>query len=229
MALIRSSSQFRESGAVNVTITTPSGAASGDILIAHVVADSGSSFPITSDSADWTDGPEANGAIGSRLFYQELTSSPDANYTFLTNGASTRSMVTMIAIDPNGETFVGFGTPTGVYEASDTDGVTDAVTGQDDPSVLVCGFVADDLVTVATAPSGMVENEIVSGGTSLASAMYSEIDPGTGSLVRTIVWSATTQIGSFATLLEFSGAAAGGLTPRSYPRGASRGVMRGAA
>lgn len=205
MATIRDVTQAYTAAGDTVTITTPTGATTGDILIAVVSSDIATGN-ITAGAAGWTeerDGDDSGAQLRMAVYSRVLAAAPDANYAFTNTDSVGNIMGVLYAVNPNGDTFEAV--VAGTLNAVNTNATaaTDAVTGVANPSVLLSVFAADDTTTVLTAPADMDLQEFVD-GSSMDMAAYSQIDPGEGSLVRTIIWAGVTDTLCVSVLLDFA-------------------------
>lgn len=203
--LIRSSSQAFQNSAQTVTVTTPTGCVTGDVLVAFVLTDNVGASIAASES--WDGNPRNGDGGGSQMvaavFYTNLVSSPGANYTFTTTAAAGNISAVLIAVNPNGDTFDTVASSL-TQALTTTTSTTTAVTGVADPSVLLCAFGADDTGrTVSTPPATMTSAQNVVPNSSYL-ATYTEVNPGTGSLTRTAVWNSSTDTIAVALLLDFT-------------------------
>lgn len=201
MALVRSSSQVTGTGTA-ATITTPAGAAAGDILIVglnHDAADgvwssTGSVFTQLRNEAYQT-----SSTIG--LYYLVLAGAPAASYQFDYSGSSNEYEVAAVALDPDGDTYASIAASTVFSNSASATCTSNALAGSADPTIMFGLFTTDDTNTVGTPPPDMDAAQFVNGaGSDLAS--YTQVNPGTGSLTRAIVW--TTSSGEKAAIIAIA-------------------------
>lgn len=206
-ASIRSSSKAAVATAQAITITTPTGAASGDKLVAFVFADDSTEAWSPNAGGVWTpvqDMTIAAGSIGTAAVYEAvLSGSPAASYQFdLAGGVNKQCHGILVCINPDGGTF-------GTTVSSEAQGIsvtatsTAAVTGVAGDSVLVCSWASTNNRAVTTPPATMTEAQVSDGGASDL-AVYTELAPGTGSLTRSLTWASLTSIINFAVLSPVS-------------------------
>lgn len=210
MAAIRDATQGYTASGTSVTITTPTGAAAGDILLAFIYGDM-SSGDIVDDSGLFTQLDDVQGggsAFRGAAFSYVLPGSPAANYTFSNASNLGNFMGAMVCVNPDGDTYVGLTDATPATAAATGTVTTGTVTGVADPSVLLAAFGVDDTATVSSAPASMDLQEFVDGD-SMDMAVYTQLNAGTGSLSKSITWSGATEHLAFLVLLEFSAAASG--------------------
>jgi hypothetical protein len=104
MALIRSSSQAVNASTQTITVTTPSGATTGDRLYFFVVVDN-TTPDIADDSGTLTALQLLEGSFAYRIFRIALSGAPAANYSFTTTAVAGEMSAIAICINPNGDAF----------------------------------------------------------------------------------------------------------------------------
>ncbi len=198
-AVVRDSTQAYNASATNLSCTTPTGAASGDILVACMNSDDPTGT-FSGDGGGWTElrNSTYQGVAGAAMFYRQLSGAPAASYAFTNSSAANGFHLTLTAINPNGDTFSAATVSTFASIASGADSSNTALTGVADPTVAIFMSACDDNNTVATPPSGMTLEEFVDGGGSEL-AVYSQVNVGTGSITKTASW--TTAGGEKAAVL----------------------------
>lgn len=206
MALIRDASQQYSVSGTTITITTPAGAQAGDILVAFIYTDaaSGNIVDSSGDFAELREGTDGGGtpAMRGALYVLELPGAPDADYTFTHADSLNNIVAGMVCVNPNGDTYVG-ATSTLLGTTGSATGASGALTGLPDPSVLLIGWGADDSGTISSPPADMTQQEFVDGA-GMDCAIYSQLNPGEGSLTKSLTWSFTTEHVVLAALLEFA-------------------------
>lgn len=204
MAVIRSTSQQITTAGTSVTITAPAGAAAGDDLLAYVWCDIGSST-IGAGSGSWgaalREGGDGSNNMRGALFHQTLAGAPDASYTFSNPDNLGIIFGVLVAINPETDVLNAITTSLNPQTGTAT-GTTGALTGVAGTAVMVYGFCVDDTLTISTPPATGTEEERLD-GTAFDAVVYSEQDPGTGSLTRSCVWSFSTEHVNLAALLDY--------------------------
>jgi len=202
--VIRATAQAVLASNTVITVNVPTGTVDGDQLVVFVHGDQATGAWAANESG-WDELQDINTGSQSTLaaYRRTVSGTPPSSYGFTITSAAGNDNLQAVAItvNPNGTTY-----DTVVSSATSalvtTTGTTGAVTGTAAPSVLLCGFGADDNRTVATPPAGMTLAEFVDGDSSEL-ATYTEVNPGTGSLTRSVVWSSSTDTLQIAALLSF--------------------------
>lgn len=208
MATIRGSTQ-NNGTATTLVLTPEAGTASGDILVAFLTDDA-TARTLTAPDGTWTAIQSYNaGPFSGASFYKVLSAAPAANYTFsgFAGGGSNVNAGTLTSIALGGESFNAITSSVANQDVAGTVQATTAVTGVTDPSILLCAWMGDDSVTVSSAPSGMTLEEAVEPGATLALETYSQVNPGTGSLTKSLTWSGSTQTIAIAALFDLTASA----------------------
>lgn len=218
MATIRGSTQ-NNGTATTLVLTPEAGTASGDILVAFLTDDA-ATRTITAPDGTWTAIQSYNaGPFSGASFYKVLSAAPAANYTFggFAGGGSNVNAGTLTTINLGTDTFSAITSSVANQDVAGTVQATTAVTGVTDPSVLLCAWMGDDGIAVSSAPSGMALEEAVEPGATLALEVYSQVNPGTGSLTKSLTWNGSTQTIAIAALFNIDAGGGGGGSNLTIP------------
>lgn len=213
-ALSANAAQFRSAStnataSTNLSITTPTGATSGDVLVAYLLSDEGSNT-IAASASGWTAGPTfGTSDITLTTFYRTLSASPDGSYAFTNTSGIVGGI---IAIDAEG------GTPTiassiASLVGSNTTLTTTAIANVSDSRVFIGIWGCDTNFTVATPPPMTEAHTLINQGTgvSISLAAYYEEDPAdAGNITRSLTWSGPETLAAAAFLVSFTGGGGGG-------------------
>lgn len=190
----------------DIVLVPDAAVVAGDDLYAIIAHDADAVItpPIGWDTYQDNGGP----GMGHRhsIFRLHLTGSPASSYTFVSAGSNGRLGV-LIAINPNGCTFVGYSTPTSAATSAASI-VTGSVTVPSTPNLLLASFTCDSNDTIATPPSGMTRAAYAD-GSSLELDAYYAIDHASGATTKTLDWS-TGGFGHIANIVAIEYAAGGG-------------------
>ncbi len=182
--------------AVGTTITLApfAGTAAGDLVVAHRGTDVTGITLNAPSVGSWTLIPGYNaGPHSARGWYTILAGAPEADYTVAegTNGLDQTFSLTTFQLEA-GESW---GTVTAIV-ANDDGSVTSLSTGNFTgvtAGVLSLAWCADDGVIESVAPSGMSAVAHANGG-AFEQFTYAQINPGTGTLSKTLTVNAVTQL-----------------------------------
>ena len=206
MALtIRDSTKAHNASTTSLACTTPTGTVSGDVIVACLGQDAADGTGFTPPDGTWElieAGRDTGPSVWNAMYYKVLSASPAANYTFTFDGTANGFFVSLTTINPDGNTLAAVRSAIS-STASGTSLATGAVTGAVDQTALICGWMADDSTTVSVDPSGMTLEEF-NNGASADYWTYSQVNPGTGSITKTLTVAATTQMVAIAALFDFS-------------------------
>lgn len=155
VAFVSKSSDYDVSATTSFTITTPTGAASGDILLAFLAqSTSRTNFANASFTQLYAAGPAGLTAGNTKgiCLGLVLTGAPAASYTFAISGGTTGVAASMLCYRPSrtvSQTAV-FSTTTQSGTSLTAPTITASVAG-----LLLCGYFVDTFTGSITAPSGM--------------------------------------------------------------------------
>ena len=205
-AQIRGARKATSDFASSITVTTPAGTVSGDYMVAFISFDNLPSS-LSSDGGGWVEGNEIDNNFIQASYTLNLSGAPAANYVWSASSGTANISGVIVTINPDGDTFSSFReVSTTATNVTNTAGPID---GFGDPAILLCGFGNDGNRTIVTPPAGMILAQYAN-NTSMELAVYTEINPGSGSAqTRVIVWSETAeQLTAHALMLNFTAPAA---------------------
>lgn len=196
------------SGNVAVSMTTGwTGTApqAGDQLVAYVMTDDGGAT-IGAPSGWSSIAQVATGAdIVSRLLWLADATGIASSVNFPVSGTQ-GSKVLVVAINPNGETLSGTGTPEIAATVNSTTATTPVEAGVANPSIRLSFFADDSSFTVSGAPAGMTLLAL-NNANACSLVGYYAIDDGTGDKQDTVTWSGLDGVSAGIIILQY---AAGG-------------------
>lgn len=171
-------------GTGSVTISVPSGTASGDFLVATFFADSDGAFANMTAPTGWTleaDSSAVSTAAGfGKVFYKTATGSEGTSYVF-GNGSGATGVIEILRITGSGSTFnvapTWFHGPVASTTSLVAPSITTTTTGQYLTAFLLLGSTS---ATTITAPSGLVGTSFRDSGNS-ATMLIAGSNPAAGS------------------------------------------------
>ena len=212
-AQIRGSRKAKSDFASSITVTTPAGTVSGDYMVAFISFDNLPSS-LSSNGGGWVEGDEVENSFLQASYTLDLSAGPAANYVWSASSGTANFNGVIVTIDPDGDTFSSFREVSTI--ATSITSTAGPIDGFGDPAILLCGFGNDGNRTIVTPPAGMILRQHAD-NISMELAVYTEINPGSGSAqTRVLVWSETAeQLTAHALMLDF--VAAPSVAMRAHP------------